>query len=221
MSESQKSIAESPAQPASQKDNHLGWEGTEHQLTKEQVVRYSRQIILPSFGARGLPQTSCIWDDRLATSRDRATLSLPGSSTGASCSPAMLWCYTYRRPGVKQCDMLCAAQSSLCTSSVLVIGAGGLGSPVAMYLAAAGVGRLGIADHDAVELNNLHRQIAHRESTVGVHKCDSAGLACRSINSSIQVTRFPALQPGRSCCAADPCGACISAASSPVLQACV
>ena len=83
--------------------------------------------------------------------------------------------------------LLCAAQSRLCTSSVLVIGAGGLGSPVAMYLAAAGVGRLGIADHDAVELNNLHRQIAHRESTVGVHKCDSAGLTCRSINSSIQV----------------------------------
>ena len=65
-----------------------------------------------------------------------------------------------------------------------------------MYLAAAGVGRLGIADHDTVELNNLHRQIAHRESTVGIHKCDSAGLTCRSINSSIQVPTTMLLQPG-------------------------
>lgn len=56
-----------------------------------------------------------------------------------------------------------------------------------MYLAAAGVGRLGIVDKDTVDLNNLHRQIAHRESTVGTHKADSAAFACRSINSSIQV----------------------------------
>lgn len=97
---------------------------------------------------------------------------------------------------VRNLDMLCAAQSRLCSSSILIVGAGGLGSPVAMYLAAAGVGRLGIADHDAVELNNLHRQIAHRESTVGIHKCDSAGLTCRSINSSIQVPTTPLLQPG-------------------------
>lgn len=89
-------------------------------------------------------------------------------------------------------SMSCAAQSNLCQSSVLIVGAGGLGCPVAMYLAAAGVGRLGIVDHDAVELNNLHRQIAHRESTVGTHKCDSAGLTCRSINSNIQVTHSPA-----------------------------
>ena len=87
--------------------------------------------------------------------------------------------------------MLGAAQSRLCQSSVLVIGAGGLGCPVVMYLAAAGVGRLGIVDHDRVELNNLHRQIAHRESTVGIHKADSAGHTCRSINSSIQVEFQP------------------------------
>lgn len=87
--------------------------------------------------------------------------------------------------------MLGAAQSRLCQSSVLVIGAGGLGCPVVMYLAAAGVGRLGIVDHDRVELNNLHRQIAHRESTVGILKADSAGLTCRSINSSIQVEYQP------------------------------
>ena len=61
VSTSEMSFAGSPAQPASQDDAHLGWEGTEHQLTKEQVVRYSRQIILPSFGAQGLPQPSCVW----------------------------------------------------------------------------------------------------------------------------------------------------------------
>ena len=54
---------------------------------------------------------------------------------------------------------LCAAQARLCASSVLVVGAGGLGAPVALYLAASGVGRLGILDRDAVELSNLHRQV--------------------------------------------------------------
>ncbi|CAL8465473.1 g5009 [Coccomyxa elongata] len=80
-----------------------------------------------------------------------------------------------------------AAQGRLCKAGVLVIGAGGLGCPAALYLAAAGVGRLGIVDQDAVELSNLHRQVAHRESSVGMHKADSAAQACRALNSSIQV----------------------------------
>lgn len=80
-----------------------------------------------------------------------------------------------------------AAQARLCKAAVLVIGAGGLGCPAALYLAAAGVGRLGIVDQDAVELSNLHRQIAHREASVGMHKADSAAQACSGLNSSIQV----------------------------------
>ena len=79
-----------------------------------------------------------------------------------------------------------AAQARLCQGSVLIIGAGGLGSPAALYLSAAGVGRLGIVDTDAVELSNLHRQIAHQEASVGQHKAASAAASCTALNSSIQ-----------------------------------
>lgn len=76
-------------------------------------------------------------------------------------------------------------QRNLSRSSILVVGAGGLGSPIAMYLAASGVGCLGIVDNDKVELNNLHRQIIHTEAYVGKSKVKSAAAACHAINSSI------------------------------------
>jgi adenylyltransferase and sulfurtransferase len=121
-------------------------------------------------------------------------------------------------------------QVRLQQASVLVIGAGGLGCPAILYLAAAGIGRLGIVDRcvgahfgkawtmpldircfneacctswtvatskcllhsslicrDAVELSNIHRQVAHPESSVGTHKADSAAGAARAINSTVQV----------------------------------
>ncbi|KMZ66770.1 Adenylyltransferase and sulfurtransferase MOCS3-1 [Zostera marina] len=78
-------------------------------------------------------------------------------------------------------------QANLLNSSILVVGAGGLGSPVALYLAACGVGRLGIVDNDIVELNNLQRQIIHTEAFIGKHKVESAAAACRAINSTIDV----------------------------------
>ncbi|XP_072950373.1 adenylyltransferase and sulfurtransferase MOCS3-2 [Typha angustifolia] len=78
-------------------------------------------------------------------------------------------------------------QLKLSRSSILVVGAGGLGSPVAMYLASCGVGCLGIVDNDVVELNNLHRQIIHTEAYVGQSKVKSAAASCRAINSSINV----------------------------------
>jgi adenylyltransferase/sulfurtransferase len=79
------------------------------------------------------------------------------------------------------------AQARLCRGSVLVVGAGGLGSPAALYLVAAGVGRLGVVDRDAVELSNLHRQVIHGEASVGAHKADSAAAALRALNSSVAV----------------------------------
>ncbi|KAG2604482.1 hypothetical protein PVAP13_4NG065972 [Panicum virgatum] len=78
-------------------------------------------------------------------------------------------------------------QRKLSQSSILVVGAGGLGSPAALYLAACGVGCLGIVDGDDVELNNLHRQIIHKEAYLGQPKVKSAADACREINSSIKV----------------------------------
>ena len=86
-------------------------------LSDEQLLRYSRQIMLPQFDIVG--------------------------------------------------------QENICAASVLIVGAGGLGCPVAMYLAAAGVGRITLLDHDVVELTNLQRQIAHDCATVGLAKVDS------------------------------------------------
>ena len=65
-------------------------------------------------------------------------------------------------------------QSGLLNASVLVVGAGGLGSSVLLYLASAGIGTLGIADYDDVEFSNLQRQVIHDESKVGMSKAESA-----------------------------------------------
>ncbi|XVF77375.1 hypothetical protein PTKIN_Ptkin14bG0038000 [Pterospermum kingtungense] len=102
-----------------------------HGLSPDSVYRYSRHLLLPSFGVQ--------------------------------------------------------AQANLLKSSVLVVGAGGLGSPALLYLAACGVGRLGIVDHDVVELNNMHRQVIHTEAYIGQPKVKSAAAACRAINSTIQI----------------------------------
>lgn len=105
--------------------------GLSHSLTAAQIQRYSRQLLLPSFGVK--------------------------------------------------------AQENLCKGSVLIVGAGGLGSPVALYLAACGVGCIGIMDPDRVELHNLHRQVIHNEASVGETKVSSASRTCLAINSSVKV----------------------------------
>jgi adenylyltransferase/sulfurtransferase len=78
-------------------------------------------------------------------------------------------------------------QEKLLKSSVLLIGAGGLGSPLALYLAAAGVGRLGVMDFDVVDVSNLQRQIMHRTQDVGTPKARSAKRAIGDLNPSCQV----------------------------------
>ncbi|KAK9793435.1 hypothetical protein WJX73_000576 [Symbiochloris irregularis] len=108
---------------------------SEHSLSNHQIKRYSRQLLLPSFGVQ--------------------------------------------------------AQERLSKASVLVVGAGGLGCPSSLYLAAAGVGHLTIVDHDSVEVSNLHRQISHTEAATGESKALSAAVACMAINSSIQVDAWP------------------------------
>jgi len=110
------------------------WDSVGHGLDKYMVERYSRQIILPSFGVKG--------------------------------------------------------QSKVSNGSVLVIGAGGLGSPALLYLSAAGVGKIGIVDRDCVELSNMHRQVIHTERSVGIHKTKSAKQAIMQLNSSIQVEEY-------------------------------
>jgi adenylyltransferase/sulfurtransferase len=100
-------------------------------MTDDQLLRYSRQILLPDFGIQG--------QERLGASR------------------------------------------------VLVVGLGGLGSPAAMYLCAAGVGRLMLADFDAVDLSNLQRQIIHTTAQIGRPKAESARLALQAINPEVEL----------------------------------
>lgn len=77
-------------------------------------------------------------------------------------------------------------QERLLRGTALVIGVGGLGSPVSMFLAASGVGRLLLCDHDTVDFSNLQRQIVHRESSVGLAKVDSASATLREINPEVE-----------------------------------
>jgi molybdopterin-synthase adenylyltransferase len=104
------------------------------ELTEAEIERYSRQLVLPEWGA--------------------------------------------------------AAQLALAEASVLVIGAGALGSPVALYLAGAGTGRIGLVDDDAVELSNLHRQALHFTPDLGVPKAESAAAKLRFLNPDVVVEPY-------------------------------
>lgn len=100
-------------------------------MNDQQLLRYSRHILLPEFGIEG--------------------------------------------------------QERLLSAHALIIGAGGLGSPAAMYLAASGVGTLTLCDNDTVDLTNLQRQILHRTASIGLNKVDSARSTLAGINPDVQV----------------------------------
>jgi sulfur-carrier protein adenylyltransferase/sulfurtransferase len=82
-------------------------------------------------------------------------------------------------------------QEKLLDAKVLLLGAGGLGSPTALYLAAAGVGTLGIVDDDVVDLSNLQRQVIHTTDRIGVPKVDSAEQAIHALNPDVDVRKHP------------------------------
>ena len=84
-----------------------------------------------------------------------------------------------------------AGQARLLASKVLLLGAGGLGSPAALYLAAAGVGTIGIVDSDVVDLSNLQRQVLHSTRTIGLPKTTSAAEALRALNPGVKVVPYP------------------------------
>jgi molybdopterin-synthase adenylyltransferase len=82
-------------------------------------------------------------------------------------------------------------QEKLRAASALIIGAGGLGCPASLYLAAAGIGRLSIADSDRVDLTNLQRQILYRAESVGAQKAHAARSALRGVNPDVDITAVP------------------------------
>ena len=81
-------------------------------------------------------------------------------------------------------------QAKLLAAKVLVIGAGGLGSPLLLYLAAAGVGTLGVIDNDTVDVTNLQRQVIHTTESIGAPKVESAEAAIRALNPEIKVVTY-------------------------------
>lgn len=84
-------------------------------------------------------------------------------------------------------------QLKLKNASILLVGTGGLGAPLGMYLAAAGVGRIGLVDYDVVDFTNLHRQVIHGTKDVGKKKLDSAAETIADINPNVQIDRYDVL----------------------------
>ena len=91
-------------------------------------------------------------------------------------------------------------QNKLLKAKVLIIGAGGLGCPAALYLAAAGVGTIGIADADVVDLSNLQRQIAHGTADIGTYKVDSVKASINAINPDVNVITYNFSACNLECC---------------------
>ncbi|CAH1642719.1 unnamed protein product [Spodoptera littoralis] len=109
---------------------------------------------------------------------------------GVQCGSLPKWAIERYSRQILLKDIGVFGQTRICEAKVLIVGAGGLGCPSAMYLAAAGVGEIGIIDYDVVELTNIHRQVLHFEQDENVSKAESAASTLRSINSRIKVTPY-------------------------------
>jgi molybdopterin/thiamine biosynthesis adenylyltransferase/rhodanese-related sulfurtransferase len=115
---------------------------------------------------------------------------LPVSSSALDADAAERYARQLRLPQVGE-----AGQARLAAAKVVLLGAGGLGAPAALYLAAAGVGQLTLIDDDKVERSNLHRQIIHADARVGMAKTESARIALQALNPRIRIeTRCERLQ---------------------------
>ena len=88
-------------------------------------------------------------------------------------------------------DVDIAGQEKLLEATVLIVGLGGLGSPIALYLASAGIGHLILCDHDEVDLSNLQRQVVHNTAGIGQHKVDSAAATLAAINPDVVLEKIP------------------------------
>ena len=88
-------------------------------------------------------------------------------------------------------DVGAVGQAKLRAARVLIVGAGGLGAPLALYLAAAGVGTIGLVDHDALELSNLQRQVIHATARIGRNKAESAAETLAGLNPEVTVDIHP------------------------------
>ncbi|GAA5842949.1 hypothetical protein JCM9279_004039 [Rhodotorula babjevae] len=136
-----------------------------------------------------LRTTSSTGPPSTSSSSLASTSSPPDDASTSTASTLSLSLREYRRYGRQMMlpQVGLPGQLTLKRARVLVVGAGGLGCPVLLYLAAAGVGDITVLDHDSVELSNLHRQVLHTEERVGMSKAHSARLALQALNSDIAV----------------------------------
>lgn len=128
----------------------------------------------------------------MATTTEKTTTANGAAANGATAAPRAMTPQQVQRYSrhIIMPQVGSVGQRKLMDASVLLIGAGGLGSPLAMYLAAAGIGKIGIVDFDDVDITNLHRQLLHGHDDIGRPKVDSAEDTIREINPDAEIVKI-------------------------------